>query len=440
MVVLKFGGTSVGSASRMKEVAKILLDTKGEKVVVLSAVSGTTNALVEITQLFKDGETKRVQNCISELRAKYDLLIEELYENAVDRTEAQTHVQRHFKELQKLTSQPYYDQIPKIIVVMGELISTKLFSLYLTSIAVKNELLSALDFMYLNEMGDPDIETIRTRLSQILAKREDCDLFITQGFLCRNVHGGTDNLKRGGSDYSATLIGAALKSDEVQIWTDIDGMHNNDPRVVNQTRPISKLSFEEASELAYFGAKILHPHCIIPAHFHNVPVRIKNTMKPDAHGTLISSETNPTGVKAIAAKSDITAVKIKSSRMIMAYGFLRKVFEVFEKFQTPIDMITTSEVAISLTIDDQTYLEDIHQEILTFGKVEIDRDQTIICIVGDMVAENRGLGSEILKALHDVPIRMISYGGSKNNISLLIDTQYKSEALNLLNDELFDFK
>lgn len=440
MVVLKFGGTSVGSASRMKEVARIILGTKGKRIVVLSAVSGTTNALVEITQLFKDGETKRVQNCIDELRAKYDLLIEELYVDQTLRAEARGHVKRHFTELEKLTSQPYYDQIPKVIVVMGELISTKLFSLYLTSINVQNELLSALDFMYLNEAGEPDVSMIKTRLTQVLDQKTGNDLFITQGFLCRNVHGGTDNLKRGGSDYSATLIGAALKAREVQIWTDIDGMHNNDPRVVERTRPIAKLSFEEASELAYFGAKILHPHCIIPAHFHNVPVRIKNTMSPEAHGTLISSETNPTGVKAIAAKSDITAVKIKSSRMIMAYGFLRRVFEVFEKYQTSIDMITTSEVAISLTIDDPTNLEDIHREILNFGKVEIDKDQTIICIVGDMVAENKGLGAEILKALHDVPIRMISYGGSKNNISLLIDTKHKTLALNLLNEELFDFQ
>jgi len=436
-MVLKFGGTSVGSASRMKEVAEIITSTDDKRIIVLSAVSGTTNALVEIAELFRAGESKRVKNCIDELKAKYNIIIDELYDKEDYRKEASAGIKTHFKELERLVSQPYYDQIPKIIVVMGELMSTRLFSLYLTSTGVQNKLLPAMDFMYLQENGDPDISTIKSRLASILEERPEENLYITQGFLCRNTNGGTDNLKRGGSDYSATLIGAALQSEEVQIWTDIDGMHNNDPRVVDKTRPIAKLSFEEASELAYFGAKILHPHCIIPAHFHNVPVRIKNTMQPEAPGTLISSETNPSGVKAIAAKSDITAVKIKSSRMIMAYGFLRRVFEVFEKYQTPIDMITTSEVAISLTIDDQTYLDKIYEEILPFGKVEIDRDQTIICIVGDMVAENKGIGSQILGALHDIPIRMISYGGSKNNISVLVDSKHKEEALVLLNNKLF---
>ncbi len=436
MNVLKFGGTSLGSADRMKEVAHLVTESAGRKVIVLSAVSGTTNALVEIAELFAEGSPSVVSK-IQQLRRSYDAYVEALFDEEHAMSAANNAIDSYFEEIERLIAQPYYDQIQKIIVVMGELISTQLFSLYLDQQQTSNKLLSALDFMYLNDGGDPDVPMIKARLEPILANHPEIEIFITQGFMCRNANGGTDNLKRGGSDYSATLIGAALQAEEVQIWTDIDGMHNNDPRVVERTRPIARLSFEEASELAYFGAKILHPHCIIPAQFHDVPVRIKNTLKPRAEGTLISSEQNPNGVKAIAAKSNITAVKIKSSRMIMAYGFLRKVFEVFEKYRTPIDMITTSEVAISLTIDDPTHLGEIHDEIKSFGKVEIDRDQTIICIVGDMVAHHKGVGSVVLGALHEVPIRMISYGGSKNNISLLVDTQFKREALTLLNEHLF---
>jgi aspartate kinase len=324
-----------------------------------------------------------------------------------------------------------------VIVVQGELISTHLFQLYLVETGRKSVLLAAADFMYLDQQGEPDLEIIRNKLHRVM-QEDPADLYVTQGFICRNVSGGIDNLRRGGSDYSATLIGAALKVKEVQIWTDIDGMHNNDPRVVDHTEPISELSFEEAGELAYFGAKILHPNCIIPAQKYDVPVRIKNTMNPEAQGTLITSEQNPKAVKAIAAKDGITAIKIKSSRMIMAYGFLRKVFEVFEKYKTPIDMITTSEIAVSLTIDDDQQLPQILKEINAYGHVEIDRNQTIICIVGDMVAEKQGVGREIFKALENIPLRMIAYGGSRNNISILVDSSYKVEALKCLNRQLFN--
>lgn len=439
MKVLKFGGTSVGSASRMKGVAALVTATEGPKVIVLSAVSGTTNSLVEISDLHKQGKKEEALEKSETLRLKYGPLIEELLVKPEFRDRAQKIIAKYFAELDRLLLQRFKEQIAKITVVFGELISTNLFSLYLEEQGVAMKLLSAVDFMYLNESNDPDIEIIRPRLSAQLEGQEGITTFVTQGFICRNAEGGTDNLKRGGSDYSATLIGAALKAEEVQIWTDIDGMHNNDPRVVDRTRPISRLSFDEAGELAYFGAKILHPTCIIPAQQHDVPVRIKNTMQPEAEGTLITSQKDPKGVKAIAAKSNITAIKIKSTRMIMAYGFLRKVFEVFETHKTSIDMITTSEIAVSLTIDDDTHLPQIVEEIKPFGVVEVDKDQTIICVVGDLIAESEGTGAKIFNTLSQVPIRMISFGGSKNNVSILVDTQYKEQSLKLLNASLFDF-
>lgn len=439
MKVLKFGGTSVGSASRMKGVAALVAATDGPKVVVLSAVSGTTNALVEISELHKQGKKEDALIKSETLRLKYNPLIEELLDQKELEDRAKTIVAKYFAELDRLLQQPFKEQIAKITVVFGELISTNLFALFLEQEGVAMKLLSAVDFMYLNEANDPDIDVIRPRLSALLQQHEEVTTFVTQGFLCRNAEGGTDNLKRGGSDYSATLIGAALKAKEVQIWTDIDGMHNNDPRVVDKTRPISRLSFDEAGELAYFGAKILHPTCIIPAQQYDVPVRIKNTMQPDAEGTLITSVKDPKGVKAIAAKSNITAIKIKSSRMIMAYGFLRRVFEVFETHKTSIDMITTSEIAVSLTIDDNTHLSQIVEELKHFGLVEVDKDQTIICVVGDLIAESKGTGAKIFNTLSEVPIRMISFGGSKNNVSVLVDTRYKEHCLKLLNASLFDF-
>ncbi|MEM9324021.1 MAG: aspartate kinase [Bacteroidota bacterium] len=436
MIVLKFGGTSLGTPERMKGVAALVNQIQEQKIVVLSAVSGTTNALVALSDALRKGASEQAQSALQALRKHYDQYIDDLFADQGMRDQASAVIDKYFHELRRLTSQPFSEQIQKVIVVQGELISTNLFSLLLQSLDSPGHLLPAIDFMYLNEAGEPDIPVIKTRLQPLLKKSEGAT-YVTQGFICRNADGGTDNLKRGGSDYTATLIGAAMSANEVQIWTDIDGMHNNDPRVVDNTHPIHRLSFDEAGELAYFGAKILHPNCIIPAQLHNVPVRIKNTMSPESEGTLITSQRDPKGAKAIAAKGNITAIKVKSSRMINAYGFLRKIFEVFEKYKTSIDMITTSEIAVSLTVDDDTMLTQIVEEIKPFGTVEVDKDQAIICVVGDFISESQGVGTVIFKALEDVRLRMISFGGSKNNISILIDGSSKEEALKRLNDHLF---
>lgn len=438
MLVQKFGGTSVGSPQRMKHIAGLIEEAAKPTVVVLSAVSGTTNALVSIIQSFKAGETDEAERKTNELKASYLPFVEGLLDTPHFMEKGNEVIERYFSEIHRLISQPYYPQIEKVIIVQGELISTHLFQLYMQCSGRKSILIPAADFMYLDKNNEPNLPVIRKKLEDIIYPYPS-DVFITQGFICRNVSGGIDNLRRGGSDYSATLIGAALRAKETQIWTDIDGMHNNDPRVVDRTKPISDLSFEEAGELAYFGAKILHPNCIIPAQQHKVPVRIKNTMEPNAYGTLITADQNPQAVKAIAAKDGITAIKIKSSRMIMAYGFLRKVFEVFEEYKTPIDMITTSEIAVSLTIDNNDNLQKIIDEIGKYGTVEVDLNQTIICIVGDMVAEKKGVGREIFKALENIPMRMIAYGGSRNNISILVESSLKKEALQALNNQLFSF-
>jgi aspartate kinase len=438
MLVQKFGGTSVGTPQRMHHIAGLLDESLKPTVVVLSAVSGTTNALVSIIDSYKESRIGEAIEKTNQLRETYKPFVEALFDQEEDKNKGHELVEGFFDEIHRLIRQPFYPQIEKVIVVQGELISTHLFQNYMQSSGRSSILIPAADFMYLDENNEPNLPVIKKKLQSIMYPYPS-DVFITQGFICRNISGGIDNLKRGGSDYSATLIGAALRAKETQIWTDIDGMHNNDPRIVNKTKPISDLSFEEAGELAYFGAKILHPNCIIPAQQHNTPVRIKNTMDPSAYGTLVSSEQNKQAVKAIAAKDGITAIKIKSSRMIMAYGFLRKIFEVFERYKTPIDMITTSEIAVSLTIDNDNHLSEITDEIGKYGKVEVDTNQTIICIVGDMVAENKGVGREIFKALENIPLRMISYGGSRNNISILIDTSKKKEALLCLNDQLFDF-
>ncbi len=439
MKVYKFGGTSVGTPNRMKHVAELVTADKEKKVIVLSAISGTTNALVEIGELFQLGNINCSIDRLEKLRATYDPFIQSLFSETSSKERAFKIVNQYFDEMHRLIHQPFYKQILKIIIVNGELISTHLFQIYLNE-QYHNcaALIPASEFMYLNDSEEPNMELISAKLDSLLKQNITYKLLITQGFICRNCSGGIDNLNRGGSDYSATIMGAALKAKEIQIWTDIDGMHNNDPRIVNNTMPISNLSFEEAGELAYFGAKILHPTCIIPAQQFDIPVRIKNTMKPMAPGTLITSDQNPETVKAIAAKDGITAIKIKSSRMILAYGFLRKVFEVFEQYQTPIDMITTSEIAVSITIDTPKFLNQIVQDLQEYGKVEVDRNQTIICIVGDMVGEQKGVSSDIFKALEDLPIRMISYGGSRNNISLLVKDNLKEKTLNALNKQLFN--
>lgn len=437
MFVYKFGGTSVGSAERMKQVQQLITQDDKPKIVVLSAVSGTTNALVEITEHFSRGSANTLE-LVDALKSRYQPLVDSLYATTEGNAKGKAIVDKHFGDLVNIVSQPYFNKMEKVIVAQGELISTQLFTELLLEQGIKAQLLPALDFMYIDENGEPDNKQIEERLTKLLGQISNVDIIVTQGYICRNNTGGIDNLRRGGSDYTATLIGAAIKAEEVQIWTDIDGVHNNDPRIVENTRPIAQLSFEEAGELAYFGAKVLHPNCIFPAQQRNVPVRLKNTMNPEAAGTLITGEKNPQAVKAIAVKDGITAIKIKSTRMVLAYGFLRKVFEVFEKYRTPVDMITTSEIAVSLSIDNPEHLEEIIRDISPYGYIEVDKGQSIVCIVGDFVAERKGVGKDIFKALEHIPIRMISYGGSKNNISILIDTQYKKETLTTLNKELFN--
>jgi aspartate kinase len=439
MIVMKFGGTSLGQAERMKKVAELVInETSSRKIVVLSALSGTTNNLVAIGELLhsgiKDGATKQIENLYQHYLSFYQaLLSQKAYQD-----KALSVIDQHFDYLRQLTSQSTFTEADnKTLLAQGELLSTNLFHIYLQERNVASVFLSALDFMALDENNEPKVENLQKELNNLLNLESENQLFVTQGYICLNANGEYSNLKRGGSDYTATLIGAALQAKEVQIWTDISGMHNNDPRVVEDTYPIDELSFNEASELAYFGAKILHPSSIWPVQQYNVPVRLKNTMDPEAVGTFISDEEKTVDVKAIAAKDEITAIKIKSSRMLMAYGFLRKIFEVFEKYRTPIDMITTSEVAVSLTIDEVGSLNKIVDELKPFGMIHVDNEQTIVCIVGNLVVQKEGIVQRIFEALHEIPIRMISYGGSKYNISLLIDTKYKNEVLKRLNQKLF---
>ncbi len=436
MKVLKFGGTSVGSPERMQEVAEIITGVSGKKIVVLSAVSGTTNILVSIGEFCDNDQREEAIAVAQDLRQKYYDFVRKLFPKEDFASQNTAFVDEIFDNIEQLAHQKYSDQVAKMLVAQGEILSTRFFTDYLKMTGKRCEMIMAQDFMTLDKEAEPDLKTTKVKLDHLLAGQKE-NIIITQGYIARSAAGGIDNLRRGGSDYSATIIGAILGAEEVQIWTDIDGMHNNDPRIIKTTHPIARLSFEEASELAYFGAKVLHPHCIVPAQMHEVPVRIKNTMDPAAHGTLISAEQEPEAVKAIAAKDHITAIKIKSSRMVMAYGFLKKVFEVFEKYKTPIDMITTSEIAVSLTIDNSEFLKEIKAEISKYGTVEIDKNQTIICIVGDLIAERKGVGSAIFNALDEVPLRMISYGGSRNNISLLVAEEYKKEALIKLHEALF---
>ncbi|MDH5475493.1 MAG: aspartate kinase [Cyclobacteriaceae bacterium] len=435
MKILKFGGTSVGTPERMHKVARLICADGEPKIVVLSAVSGTTNLLVEITKLLASKQS--IIPSLDGLNTQYIDFIEVLYSGNKSKKKALTVVESCFDEIKKCGEVEYSSASEKIILAQGEIISTNLFQLYLEEINVSSVLLSALDFMYIDEEGEPDIPVIQKRINSELKKFDSTQLYITQGFICQNANGEIDNLNRGGSDYTASLIGAAVNSEEVQIWTDIDGMHNNDPRYVRDTFPIEELSFDEAAELAYFGAKILHPLSILPAKKYNIPVRLKSTMDEEAQGTLITQRLTDKGIQAIAAKDGITAVKIKSARMLLAHGFLRKIFEVFEVNKTSIDMITTSEVAVSLTIDDEQYLPEIIKELEQLGIVEVDRNQTIICIVGNMVAEKTGVIKNIFDALSGIPIRMVSYGGSRHNISILINTDYKIQALRDLNEGLF---
>ncbi|UII33449.1 aspartate kinase [Fulvivirga ulvae] len=438
MFIYKFGGTSVGMPERMHKVSGLITADKESKIVVLSAVSGTTNSLVEIGELLLSRKQDEAKSKVASLKKHYKDFIEGLFSTVEGKQKGVEIIEKYFAEINALALIPDFNQgNNKTILAYGEILSTNLFHQYLLESGISNILLPALDFMTIDQDGEPEIEEISKKLKKILSDSPG-ELYITQGFICRNHEGKTDNLQRGGSDYTASIIGAAIHADEVQIWTDIDGMHNNDPRIVENTFPIRELTFDEAAELAYFGAKILHPSSILPAQKYGIPVRLKSTIDHEAPGTVISNISGDVDVKAIAAKGGITAIKIKSTRMLLAHGFLRRIFEIFEKYKTSIDMITTSEVAVSVTIDQPRFLDQIVEELNHFGVVEIDQNQTIICIVGSMVSAKKGVLKRIFTSVSDIPVRMVSYGGSKNNISMLIDSGYTSEILKALNKGLFE--
>jgi aspartate kinase len=437
MLVLKFGGTSVGKPERMKKIADLVLSTPGQKVVVLSALSGTTNSLVTIGDQLMAGKPELAEKEIATLEKHYESFINELYTSEAFLAIGQETVSRFFIFIRLLAAGQFNGKSNRELLAQGELMSTELFYQHLQERKINSRLLPALHFMSIDENEEPELEKIEQRLKPLLNSLKNIEIIITQGYICRNHHNEIDNLKRGGSDYTASLIGSALRAEEIQIWTDIDGMHNNDPRIVKKTFPISELTFDEASELAYFGAKILHPSTIVPAQKHSVPVRLKNTMDEKAEGTLISNKGTEGTFKAVAAKDNIIIVNIKSSRMLMAYGFLRKVFEVFEQHKTPIDMISTSEVAVSLTIDSTSHLDSIVTELKKFGNIEVEKNQTIICVVGHNIGRQKGVLKKVFSALSEVPVKMVSCGGSNNNISIVIEPSHKEKALIALNEGLF---
>ena len=437
MKVMKFGGTSVGKPERMHQVATLITNEKESKIVVLSALSGTTNALAEISHQLSLGYKVPAKQKIDVLETYYKTFIETLVSTEASKIEAQEIIAEHFDFLNIILKISYSEALNKDILAQGELLSTKLFCVYLKEKNIAHTFLPALEFMCIDENEEPRLERIVRRLNVLLKDNKNETLFVTQGYICRNAREEVDNLKRGGSDYTASLIAAAIDASVCEIWTDIDGMHNNDPRVVDKTLPIEQLSFDEAAELAYFGAKILHPTCIWPAQQKNVPVKLLNTMQPLAAGTVIKQEAGSVGVKAIAAKDGIIAIKIKSSRMLLAYGFLRKTFEVFEKYKTSIDMVTTSEVAVGVTIDNDAHLNEIVVELEQFGSIEIERDQTIISIVGNEIAITENVLQTLFDSIKPIPVTMVNYGGSSHNISILIPSEYKKETLQLLNKGLF---
>ena len=438
MRVMKFGGTSVGKPERMHQVSQLITRDGEPTIVVLSALSGTTNTLVEISNCLAPANKQGATEKTEALEKHYRQFILDLLKSDTLREKANNIIEEHFEFLRITQRISLSDALNKDILAQGELMSTKLFSLYLEQENIEHALIPALDFMRLDANEEPDLALIQEKIQGVLVQHPTKKLFVTQGYICRNAKGEVDNLKRGGSDYTASLIAAAIKATVCEIWTDIDGMHNNDPRVVEKTVAIEQLSFDEAAELAYFGAKILHPTCIWPAQQENIPVKLLNTMQPTAAGTVIKKEAGSVGVKAVAAKDGIIAVKIKSSRMLLAYGFLRKIFEVFEKYKTPIDMITTSEVAVSVTIDNDDHLAEIMEELSNIASVEVEKDQTIVSIVGNEIAKTDAILKKLFDAIDEIPVTMVSYGGSPHNISLLIPSTYKVKTLQLVNKGLFN--
>lgn len=437
MKVMKFGGTSVGKPERMHHIVSLVTKETEPAIVVLSALSGTTNALVEIGEHIAKGDRNAARQTIDKLEAHYQDFIFRLVQKPGSVAKAKSIIAEHFEFLNIILKISFSEALNKDILAQGELLSTKLFCVYLEEQGIDHMLLPALEFMTIDSYDEPQVGSIKVKLSQLLQQYKDKKIYVTQGYICRNARGEVDNLKRGGSDYSASLIAAAINATVCEIWTDIDGMHNNDPRIVKKTVPVEQMSFDEAAELAYFGAKILHPASIWPAQTYNVPVKLLNTMEPQAKGTLIEEKAGSVGVKAVAAKDNIIAIRIKSSRMLLAYGFLRKIFEVFEKYRTPIDMITTSEVAVSLTIDSAAHLKDILKELEPFGTVEVDQNQTIISVVGNEIAKTEDMVKKLFGSIMNIPVRMVSYGGSPHNISLLVPAEYKTQILQQLNKGMF---
>ena len=438
MKVMKFGGTSVGTPQRMKDVAQLVTKSGEPVFVVLSAMSGTTNSLVEISDYLYKKNPDGANEVINTLERKYLKHIEELFSTEEYRQLTADYLREEFQYLRSFTKELFTSFEEKSIVAQGEMMSTNMVANYMKEQGINAVLLNALDFMRTDKNAEPDPAYIKEKLAAVMEQHPDQQVYITQGFICRNAYGEIDNLQRGGSDYTASLIGAALGAEEIQIWTDIDGMHNNDPRIVEKTQPVHQLQFEEAAELAYFGAKILHPTCVQPAKYAGIPVRLLNTMDPDAEGTTISNATEYGKIKAVAAKDNITAIKIKSSRMLLATGFLRKVFEIFESYQTPIDMVCTSEVGVSMSIDNSAHLGEIMDELKKYGTVTVDTSMCIICVVGDLDWSNIGFETRVMEAMKDIPVRMISYGGSNYNISFLIKEEDKKRALQSLSNTLFN--
>ena len=441
MKVMKFGGTSVGTPDRMKEVTKLVTKSGEPVFVVLSAMSGTTNSLVEIADYLYKKNPEGANEVINQLERKYMKHVDELYSTDAMKEQTREFLVSEMNYLRSFTKELFTSFEEKSIVAQGEMMSTNMVVNYMQEQGIKAVLLNALDFMRTDKNSEPDPVYIKEKLGAIMEKYSESgeqQVYITQGFICRNAYGEIDNLQRGGSDYTASLIGAALNADEIQIWTDIDGMHNNDPRVVDKTDPVHQLHFEEAAELAYFGAKILHPTCVQPAKYAGIPVRLLNTMQPDAEGTTISNKTEYGKIKAVAAKDNIIAIKIKSSRMLLATGFLRKVFEIFESYQTPIDMVCTSEVGVSMSIDNSSHLGEIVDELKKYGTVTVDTGMCVVCVVGDLDWSNIGFETQVLEAMKNIPVRMISYGGSNYNISFLIKEEDKKRALQALSNELFN--
>ncbi len=437
MKVLKFGGTSVGSPQRMQDVARLITKDGASKIVVLSAMSGTTNTLVEISDYLYKKNPEGANTIINQLEQKYADHVAKLYSTEEVKQSTMNFVHEEFDYLRSFTKVHFTSFEEKVILAQGEVISTNMFTNYLKECGINALLISALDFVRTDKNGEPDMNYIKEKLTKILDENPGYQLYITQGFICRNAYGETDNLLRGGSDYTACLVGAAIQAEEIQIWTDIDGMHNNDPRFVEHTEPVRQLYFEEAAELAYFGAKILHPTCIQPAKFARVPVRLLNTMDPSAPGTIINNEFQRGTIKAVAARDGNICIQINSSRMLLAYGFLRKVFEIFETYKTSIDMVCTSEVGVSVTIDNRSYLSDIVNELKKYGTVSVEEDMCIICVVGDLDSSNVGFEAKACLALKDIPVRMISYGGSSHNISFVVKAEDKKRTLQSLSETLF---